>query len=108
MPVVVTGLPDTVKMLAGNARPTLDVVPEPALAQDVFPEPSVIRTLLRLPFVIGRLKIVPVPAAALAPIATEPEVAPSSVREPPTAPLRPSTGDAVADQSEAPRLRIVP
>ena len=83
VPVTVTGLPDTVRMLAGKARPTLVTVPPDAgLAHDVFPEPSVLSTKPFVPLPTGRLNVV-LPAAALTPIAAEPVDDPFSVREPP-------------------------
>jgi hypothetical protein len=108
VPVPVTGLPETVRMDDGRARPTLETVPAPAVVHDVLPEPSVIRTWLSEPLVVGRLKVTDVPAAALTPKVTLPDVDPLNVMAPPVPPLRPRLGVAVADHRDAPRLRICP
>ena len=108
VPVLMTGLPDTVNM-PGRASPTLVTVPVPEmLVHVVLPDPSVLRTWLFVPLVIGRLNIVAVPAAALAPIVTEPDVAPFRIIAPPVPPFAPKVGCEVCAQTEAPRLSTVP
>ena len=108
VPVLVTGLPDTARILLGNANATLVTVPAPTLDHDVLPDPSVIRPKPRLPFVGGRLNMVPVPAAARTPSVADPEVDPFRMIAPPVPPFNPRLGVAVAAHEDAPRLRIVP
>ncbi len=106
VPVLTTGLFVMVK-IPGIERPTLDTVPPPADTQEVLPAPSVIRTLFSEPFVTGRLNTVLVPAAALAPIVTDPDVAPLSVIAPPVPPLAPRVGCDVVPQDVV-RFSTVP